>query len=152
MNSPALSGLEQQTEARILCADDTDAQRYAVSRVLRKAGFEVLEARTGREALALIASRPNLVVLDVNLPDLSGLEVCRIIKTNDQTKRTPILHVSATLVSAGARVAGLEGGADAYLVQPIEPEELIATVRALLRVRKAEEALWESQQEYRLFF
>ena len=153
MDGPAAdSGATQQIEARILCADDTEAQRYAVSHVLRKAGFEVIEARTGREALALMPRQPNLVVLDVNLPDISGLEVCRIIKTSEQTKRTPILHVSATLVSAGARVAGLDGGADAYLVQPIEPEELIATVRALLRVRKAEEALWESQQEYRLFF
>lgn len=150
--SATIPGLKQRPEARILCADDTDAQRYAVSRVLRSAGFEVLEARTGREALALMPVRPNLVVLDVNLPDISGLEVCKIIKTSEQTKRTPILHVSATLVSAGARVAGLDGGADAYLVQPIEPEELIATVRALLRVRETEDALWASQQEYRLFF
>lgn len=122
------SGVTQHTEARILCADDTDAQRYAVSRVLGKAGFEAIEAKTGHEALALMPNQPHLVVLDVNLPDISGLEVCRIIKASEQTKRTPILQVSATLVSAGARVAGLEGGGDAYLVQPIEPEELIATV------------------------
>ena len=63
-----------------------------------------------------------------------------------------MLQVSATLVSTEARVAGLEGGADAYLTQPIEPKELIATVRALLRVRTAEEQLWKSQLEYRSFF
>jgi PAS domain S-box-containing protein len=141
-----------QSEARILCADDTDAQRYAVSRVLRGAGFEVIEARTGRQALDMMQAHPDLVVLDVNLPDLSGFEVCRQIKACETTARIPILHVSATVVSTGARVTGLEGGADAYLIQPIAPEELIATIRALLRVRRAEEALWRSHQQYRQFF
>jgi DNA-binding response OmpR family regulator len=99
-----------------------------------------------------LSARPNLVVLDVNLPDVSGLEVCKAIKTDDTTKRIRVLHVSASLVTAGARVAALEGGADPYLAQPIAPEELIATIRALLRVRQAEDALRESQEQYRLFF
>ncbi len=139
-------------ESTILYADDTEAQRYAVSRVLRKAGFRVLEAHTGRQALEMGASSPDLVILDVNLPDISGLEVCRRMKTEQATARTPILQVSATSVSTEARVAGLEGGADAYLTQPIEPQELIATVRALLRVRIADEQLWKSQLQYRAFF
>jgi PAS domain S-box-containing protein len=139
-------------ESTILCADDTEAQRYAMARVLRGAGFNVLEAGTGRQALEMMRSQPDLVVLDVNLPDMSGLDVCKQIKSNEATSRTPVLHVSATFVSTEARVAGLEGGADAYLIQPIQPEELIATVRALLRVRKFEEAFWESQQQYRSFF
>ena len=63
-----------------------------------------------------------------------------------------MLQVSATLVSTEARVAGLEGGADAYLVQPIDPDELTATIRALLRIRRADEALWQSQMQYRSFF
>ncbi len=141
-----------QPEAKILYADDTDAQRYAVSRVLRRSGFDVVEASTGHQALAMMQARPDLVVLDVNLPDISGLEVCREIKSNETTARTPVLHVSATLVSTDARVAGLEGGADAYLIQPIAPDELIATVRALLRVRRSEEALWRSNEQYRSFF
>lgn len=141
-----------QPEAKILYADDTDAQRYAVSRVLRRAGFEVVEATTGSQALEMMQVQPDVVVLDVNLPDISGLEVCRKIKSDEATARTPVLHVSATLVSTDARVAGLEGGGDAYLVQPVAPDELIATVRALLRVRKAEEALWRSNEQYRLFF
>lgn len=142
----------QKPEATILCADDMEAQRYAMARVLRGAGFHVLEASTGRQALEMMPSRPDLVVLDVNLPDMSGLEVCKQIKSSEVTSRTPVLHVSATFVSTEARVAGLEGGGDAYLVQPIQAEELIATVRALLRVRKSEEALWENKQQYRLFF
>lgn len=136
----------------ILYADDTEAQRYAVSRVLRNAGFRVLEARTGQQALEMSVSGPDLIVLDVNLPDISGIEVCKRLKAEATTARTPVLQVSATLVSTEARVAGLEGGADAYLTQPIEPKELIATVRALLRVRTAEEQLWKSQLQYRSFF
>ncbi|MFZ0817782.1 MAG: response regulator [Candidatus Sulfotelmatobacter sp.] len=136
----------------ILHVDDTEAQRYAVSRVLRHAGFEVLEARTGRQALEIVERLPDLVILDVNLPDISGFAVCKQIKANETTARIPVLHLSATMVSTDARVAGLDGGADGYLVQPVEPEELVATVRALLRVRKAEEALWKSEQQYRLFF
>ena len=147
-----MSDATQTAEATILYADDTVAQRYAISRLLRRAGFEVVEAGTGRQALELMPTRPDLVVLDVNLPDMSGIEVCRLIKSTEATSRTPVLHVSATLVNTEARVAGLDGGADAYLIQPVAPEELIATVRALLRVRRTEEQLWESQQQYRLFF
>jgi PAS domain S-box-containing protein len=137
---------------KILHVDDTDAQRYALSRVLRHAGFEVLEARTGRQALDLAIQIPDLVILDVNLPDIDGFTVCKQIKANEATSRIPVLHLSATMVSTEARVAGLDGGADAYLVQPVQHEELLATVRALLRVRKAEEALWTSERQYRLFF
>jgi PAS domain S-box-containing protein len=143
---------DNKSQGTILYADDTEAQLYALSHVLRRAGFSVLEARTGQQALEMSAAHPDLVVLDVNLPDISGIEVCKRIKANDATARTPVLQVSATSVSTEARVAGLEGGADAYLTQPVEPQELIATVRALLRVRTAEEQLWKSQLQYRSFF
>ena len=149
--NPALSA-RQTGGPTILHVDDTDAQRYAISRVLRHAGFEVLEARTGRQALEFVERLPDLVILDVNLPDISGYAVCKQIKANEATARIPVLHLSATMVSTDARVAGLEGGADGYMVQPVEPDELIATIRALLRVRKAEESLWKSEQQYRLFF
>jgi len=141
-----------KSRARILCVDDTEAQRYAVSRILRNAGFDVLEAATGQQALEMMGSQPDLVVLDVNLPDISGLDVCRIIKSRETIARTPVLQVSATHVNTRARVEGLEGGADAYLVQPIDADELTATINALLRVKQTEEALWESQQQYRAFF
>lgn len=143
---------EGQTGLTILHVDDTDAQRYAISRVLRHAGFAVLEARTGQQALDIVKQLPDLVILDVNLPDVSGFTVCKQIKANEATSRIPVLHLSATMVSTDARVAGLDGGADGYLVQPVEPDELVATIRALLRVRKTEEALWKSEQQYRLFF
>jgi PAS domain S-box-containing protein len=136
----------------ILNVDDSDAQRYATSRVLRHAGFDVIEAGTGQHALAMVGRRPDLVILDVNLPDMSGFDVCRQIRADESNARVPVVHLSASMVSTKARVTGLEGGADAYLVQPVEPEELLATVRALLRVRRAEETLWKSELQYRLFF
>ena len=119
--------------------------------------FDMLDLRClkrgpGSEALAMVEGHPDLVILDVNLPDISGFSVCKQIKGNESTSRIPVLHLSATMVSTDARVAGLEGGADGYLVQPVEPTELMATIRALLRVRRAEEALWKSEQQYRLFF
>ena len=147
-----MSEIAEKSVETILYADDTEAQRYAVSRVLRNAGFRVLEACTGQQALEMSASRPDLIVLDVNLPDISGIQVCERLKAAESTARTPVLQVSATAVSTEARVAGLEGGADAYLTQPIEPKELIATVRALLRVRTTDEQLWKSQLQYRSFF
>jgi PAS domain S-box-containing protein len=150
--APGMFDKIQNSDVRILYADDTDAQRYAVSRVLRNAGFQVIEASTGQEALERMTSRPDLVILDVKLPDISGLDVCRQLKSAEATARIPVLQVSATQVTTRARVEGLEGGADAYLVQPIEADELVATIHALLRVRRAEDALRESQQQYRSFF
>jgi len=128
--------------SRILVVDDNAPARYVVSRTLRKAGFEVLEAATGQEALALAERElPDLVLLDVNLPDIHGFEVARRLKSEDGTRTTPILQLSASAVSAEDRIDGLAAGADAYLVEPVEPGELIANIRALLRLRTAEARL-----------
>ncbi|MEW5765196.1 MAG: PAS domain S-box protein [Acidobacteriota bacterium] len=126
---------------RILVVDDDPAIRLATSRVLRKrGGFEVLEAATGEECLeAAQEEQPDLVLLDVNLPDGSGFEVCRRIKGSPETAHILVAHLSASHRETMERVAGLEGGADAYLVHPIEPDVLVATVRSLARIRTAEE-------------
>ena len=141
----------QQASAKILHVDDNAANRYAVSRSLRKAGFEVIEGATGRDALEMIRSRPDLVILDVRLPDISGFEVCRRIKTSADARvaATPVLHLSASFVTSQDKAHGLEIGADAYLVRPVEPVELVATVNALLRARRSEEALRQSEERRR---
>jgi signal transduction histidine kinase len=123
---------------RVLVVDDNDSLRYAVTRSLREAGYQVLEASSGLQALALAAEKPDLITLDVNLPDISGLDVCRQIKANTETAHIPILQLSATFVDSESRVRGLEGGADAYLTDPTNRAELVATVGALLRIKNAE--------------
>ncbi len=123
----------------ILVVDDDDAKRYIVSRVLRAAGFEVVEAEDATSALALARSNPDLLILDVKLPDGSGHDVCRELKSQPSTASILVLQVSSSFATGPDRVAGLESGADAYLTHPIEPQELIATVRALLRIRRAEQ-------------
>ncbi|HZC22471.1 MAG TPA: response regulator, partial [Candidatus Binatia bacterium] len=123
---------------RILTVDDNEALRYAVVRSLRDAGYEVVEAKTGAEALARAAELPDLITLDINLPDISGYQVCRKIKADPATTHIPILHVSSTFVDPQSRIQGLEGGADAYLSEPIDRGELVATVGALLRLKRAE--------------
>ncbi len=119
------------SEARpfVLNVNDDEANRYMVTRILESAGYQVIEAANGREALMLARQRPLLVVLDVKLRDISGLEVCRRIKSDAATRSIPVLQTSATFVSSERKVEGLDSGADAYLAQPIEPPELIATVR-----------------------
>jgi signal transduction histidine kinase len=126
--------------ALILNVDDNDASRYVKSRIMRGAGFEVIEAATGSAARRLIAERaPDLILLDVKLPDDNGRVLAREIKQNPHTAQVVVLQTSASHVDTANRVASLDAGADGYLVEPIEPEELVAHVRALLRMRKAEQ-------------
>jgi signal transduction histidine kinase len=123
----------------IFNVDDYEPARYARSKLLRSVGFEVREAGTGREALRLaMMDPPTLMILDVNLPDMSGLDVCRQLKTNTVTAAIPILQTSATFTGAADRAQGLDSGADAYLTEPVDASVLLATVNALLRVRRAE--------------
>ena len=122
----------------IVVVDDFQDGRELTAAVLRREGFNVKEAGTGTEALALATELPALMVLDVHLPDIDGFEVCRRIKKDPRTAGISVLQVSAAFRNTGDRVRGLDGGADAYLALPVEREELVATVRALLRIRQAE--------------
>lgn len=133
--------------SKILTVDDNDAMRYSLVRSLRDAGYNVIEARTGKEALAMAADAPDLITLDVNLPDMSGFQVCRQLKSDPQTSSIPILHVSSTFVDPEYRVRGLDGGADAYLSEPIDRAELVATIGALLRLKTAENRVRQQAAE-----
>ena len=121
----------------ILAVDDNDAIRYSLSRALRGGGYRVIEARNGTETLALAHEDPDLITLDVHLPDMDGFEVCRRLKANPQTAHIPVLHISATVTDTENRVRGLEA-ADGYLSEPVSREELLATVGSLLRLKRAE--------------
>jgi PAS domain S-box-containing protein len=138
--------MADRSSPTILIVDDVEASRYTLARMLQKARFEVKEAATGREALRLAAEKPDLIILDVNLPDLSGYEVCKQIRAAPATAAIPVLHLSASFVDADNRAEGLEGGADGYLTYPVEPRELLANVGALLRVRRAEQEAREQRE------
>lgn len=133
----------------VLNVDDYSPGRYTRSKILRQAGFAVHEASNGEAALQALSHRPDLVLLDVNLPDINGLQVCKIIKSNPDTAGTLVLHMSASNLLPADQVAGLDSGADGYLTEPVEPAVLVATVRSLLRIRRAEEELRRSNQALR---
>src|SRR5262245_3682339 len=108
--------MPEATPTRILVVDDTEGTRYALVRMLRKAEYEVHEATTGGQALQVAAAeRPDLIILDINLPDLDGYEVCKQVKTDPAMSSIPVMHMSATYVGSENRAAGLERGADGYL-------------------------------------
>jgi DNA-binding response OmpR family regulator len=130
----------------ILNVDDHEINRYIRTQVLEQAGYRVVEASTGQDAISKCASeKPSLVLLDVNLPDMHGMEVCQRIKS-DSSMRTFVVHVSATYVDTSDQAYGLQGGADGYLCEPVDPELLVATVGSFLRLREAEMKLQDSQE------
>jgi PAS domain S-box-containing protein len=136
----------------ILYVDDDADSRRNLGQLLRSEGFEVWEAESGGEALRQVGRRPDLVLLDVDLPDLDGFEVCRQIRADPAAVATPVVHLSGHYLDDRARVRGLEGGADAYLTKPIEPDVLVAHIHTLLRVQKAEERLRQVVSEWQTTF
>ena len=117
----------------LLIVDDYPGARYLRSRILNDAGYEVIEASTGEEALRLARERlPKLVLLDVNLPDISGTDVCRQLKGDPRTAHIPVIHITAAWLSEEARQKGLASGADAYLTEQVDEVALIRQVAALI--------------------
>ena len=134
------SGPSSPTAARILVVDDDDAGRYVKAHTLALQGYTVSEAGLAEAAFdAVKAAPPDLILLDVRLPDGDGTELCRRIKK--AYPQITVMQTSSALISAQDRALALDAGADSYLVEPIEPDELVAVVRALLRMRQAEQAL-----------
>src|SRR5687767_8876994 len=140
--------ISETASASLLNVDDFEPGRYARTRLLQQAGYTVFEASNGTDGLALVRrKRPALVLLDVNLPDISGLEVCRQIKQDSETSSTMVLQISASAIAPSDWVSALDTGADTYLVEPVPPPVLLATVRALLRIGHAERALQKANSE-----
>ncbi len=119
--------------SRILVVEDDPDIADLMRRYLQKAGFDVDVRGSGREALGVIAAQPpDLLVLDLMLPHVNGLEICRQVRADATTTTIPIIMVTARTDEAD-RIAGLDLGADDYLAKPFSPAELVARVRALLR-------------------
>jgi DNA-binding response OmpR family regulator len=118
---------------RILIVEDDPDIAELVARYLDKAGFTTERAASGRDALQMVAAKPpDLLVLDLMLPHVDGLEVCQRIRSQDATAAIPIIMLTAR-AEESERIVGLELGADDYLAKPFSPSELVARVRALLR-------------------
>lgn len=136
---------KQQT---VLIVDDREENRYTLRHTLSRAGFDILEAANGKEALTLAKTLPQVIVLDVRLPDMLGYEVCRRLRSNPKTSHIPVLQLSATFHSTESKLYALESGADAYLLQPADPLVLVATVRSLGRLHDAERQAQSSARQW----
>ncbi|HCJ29377.1 MAG TPA: hybrid sensor histidine kinase/response regulator [Pseudomonas sp.] len=142
-----------ERKCKLLVVDDNAATRYAIRRVLERHGYDVFEAGTGSEGQTLIAEQEiDALILDVNLPDASGFDIVRQLRADDRTRLLPVIHVSAASIQTGDIITGLDAGADAYLIHPVDPDVLLATLRTLLRVRDTEHALRESEARFREIF
>jgi two-component system sensor histidine kinase/response regulator len=136
------------TAAVLINVDDHEAARYARNRILSGAGFTVHDAATGAEALALADThQPDLILLDIHLPDIHGIEVCRRLKRREHDASFMVLQISASAIAAVNAKEALDAGADGYLMEPVDPDVLVATVNALLRLRKTERALAHAKLE-----
>ncbi|HWP86177.1 MAG TPA: response regulator, partial [Terriglobia bacterium] len=121
--------------ARILVVDDDPSNVFLMEEMLQSQGYEVLTATNGVEALARMAEQPpDVVLLDVMMPKMDGLEACRRIKANPETQLTPVVLVTA-LSAAEDRLRGIEAGADDFLNKPFDHSELLARVRSLVKLK-----------------
>ena len=144
--------MSEGSRPRVLIVDDREENRYVLCRSLERAGFDCTEIATGIEALRLARTLPDLMILDVHLPDISGYDVCQRIKKDPRTSSISILQVSASFVSSEDRARALEGGADGYLTHPIDRLVLVATVRSLLRLRQAETTARRAAEHWQATF
>jgi PAS domain S-box-containing protein len=136
-------------ETRVLAIDDDEFNRDMISRLLKRAGFPVVCAATGNEGLREIQNYdPDLVVCDVMLPDISGFEICRQIKSSKKTAHIFVALISSQETSSESKVAGLGSGADEYIARPINNKELVARIHALGRIQQAALALRVSEQRF----
>jgi two-component system cell cycle sensor histidine kinase/response regulator CckA len=131
--------------ARILIVDDQIHALQGVSRIMRGAGYETFEASNGADCLKMAAEhKPDLILLDVVLPDIDGREVCRLIKSNPETADIYVVLLSSIQVQSDSQAEALERGADGYIARPIPNRELLARVKAVLRLKYAENRLTEA--------
>ncbi|HKS23954.1 MAG TPA: response regulator [Thermoanaerobaculia bacterium] len=143
----------ERITATILNVDDNEATLYMRTHALQHAGFQVIEADRGAKVMPLIATfQPDLILLDVHLPDANGYEITRMIKAHPVHQSTIVVQTSASSVDRRDRLHGFAAGADSYFLEPMEPEELVANVTALLRMRKMERELRRSAIEWQKTF
>ncbi len=138
------------SKARILVVDDDPDLLNINSSILQSSGLEVIEAGTGNECISMAREMlPDVILLDVNLPDTNGFDVCKQIKADPLLANTYVILISGVEISSESKVYGLDLGADEYIVRPISGRELLARVKAMIRLKDAEIALRKSKEQYR---
>ena len=129
-------------KTRILIVDDDPHLLQGMSRILKSAGYETIEAANGTDCLRFaIEHKPDLVLLDVMLPDINGVEVCKRIKSDKTSANSYVVLLSSLRTSSDDQADGLETGADGYIARPVSNRELLARVEFLLRLKRSEKAL-----------
>jgi len=144
--------MPDQPAPLILVVDSDPAKREATARILRGGGYGVVEASTGAEALRVAPTGPSLVILNFPLPDIDGAEVCRRLKADPVAASVPVLELSAPSSNRRQPPRVLDDGADAYLTDVEHPAVLLGTVRALLRMRRAEESAQAAARAWQATF
>lgn len=127
--------MARASKVRVLLVDDRGENRYVLSRILQNAGFSVEECATGTQALDVVRSLPDAVILDLKLPDISGYEVCRGIKADPVTRGVPVLLTSAAFGGQDGPAEMARAGAQGYLTHPFVPADVVDKVKNVLEPR-----------------
>ncbi len=126
---------EPPRRPRALCVDDVESHRCSIARFLTLSGFDVIEANSGRRALAAAEAQPDVIVLEIGLPDINGVEVCRQLKTNALTAAIPVIHLTSNDPERLNQEDSRRAGAYDYIAEPFDPDYLLARTRSAAQVR-----------------
>jgi phosphoserine phosphatase RsbU/P len=127
------------SDIRILVVDDDPDILFTTVRILKKEGFEVISADTGNQSLEKVENdHPDLILLDVELPDILGTEVCEKVKGNPDHRKKYIMMLSGVKISSNDQADGLDSGADGYIARPVSNRELVSRVNSMVRLIRAE--------------
>ncbi|MFA6053961.1 MAG: response regulator [Thermodesulfovibrionales bacterium] len=150
--NPCQSAVMNLRNPVILCVDDEPANCELLENILVANGYEVISAANGKDALLKIKTRKiDLVLLDIIMPEMNGFEVCREIKESKEFMNIPVIMITA-LTAKGDRIKGIEVGAEEFLSKPFDKTEVLARIKMLLKVKKLEAALAQSEKHYRRIF
>ncbi len=130
------------SQSKILIVDDSENNRHFLNKILSSYDFSIVEAANGTDALLIAGTQlPDLIVMDVMMPEMSGFEVCQELKKDPKTETIPVILVTAHMTTLQDKIDGLKHGANDFITKPIDPTELLARIRAQLRIKGLQERL-----------